>query len=210
MINYSLYRKGQKSPFGCQRFLARLSAVIIIIVTMAGCGGKGTVQSFAREEINLGFSTRVAVLPFKNNTKDNFAAEKTRNIVITQILHSRVLDVTDVGLVASALRDEAIDDIDTIDPPTLNRLAQRLGVLAFIMGSVDNISTVRRGTISYPEISMTLRLVDARESLVLWQASGRADGDSVMSRLLGLPASDEYQVTLQLANKLLQTLPGIQ
>lgn len=188
---------------------AQLAVLAIIIITIAGCGGKGTVQSFAREEINLDFSTRVAVLPFKNNTKDKFAAEKARNIVITQILHSRVLDVTDVGLVASALRDEAIDDIETIDPPTLNRLAQRLGVMAFIMGSVDNVSTVRRGTISYPEISLTLRLIDARESLVLWQASGRADGDSVLSRLFGLPASDEYQVTLHLANELLQTLPGL-
>ena len=111
-------------------------------------------------------------------------------------------------MVSSALRDEAIDDVSLIDTATMSRLGQRLNVQAFILGSVDDSSQIRRGTIVYPEISMTLRLVDAKASLVLWQANGQRNGDSVMGRLFGLPPSDAYQITLHLAGDLLETIPG--
>lgn len=188
------------------RFLAMLS--VMLIFTMAGCGGKATSQSFVRDDVDLGFITRVAVFPFVNNTDDKFAAERAGNIVTTQILHSRIFDVVDMGLVSSALRDEAIDDVSLIDTATMSRLGQRLNVQAFILGSVDHSSQIRRGTIVYPEISMTLRLVDAKASLVLWQANGQRNGDSVMGRLFGLPPSDAYQITLHLAGDLLETIPG--
>lgn len=188
------------------RFLAMLS--VMLIFTISGCGGKATSQSFVRDDVDLGFITRVAVFPFVNNTDDKFAAERAGNIVTTQILHSRIFDVVDMGLVSSALRDEAIDDVSLIDTATMSRLGQRLNVQAFILGSVDHSSQIRRGTIVYPEISMTLRLVDAKASLVLWQANGQRNGDSVMGRLFGLPPSDAYQITLHLAGDLLETIPG--
>lgn len=187
-------------------FLAVLS--VMIIFTITGCGGKATSQSFVRDDVDLGFITRIAVLPLENNTDDKYAAERVGNIVTTQILFLGIFDVVDMGLVGSALRDEAIDDISLIDEATLNRLGQRLNVQAFIVGSVDHAAQSRRGAIMYPEVSMTLRLVDAKASLVLWQASGQRDGDSVAGRLFGLSPSDAYQVTLLLARDLLETIPG--
>ena len=206
MRNLLLKKQGKGQLMIHLRFLAMLS--VMLIFTISGCGGKATSQSFVRDDVDLGFITRVAVFPFVNNTDDKFAAERAGNIVTTQILHSRIFDVVDMGLVSSALRDEAIDDISLIDTATMSRLGQRLNVQAFILGSVDHSSQIRRGTIVYPEISMTLRLVDAKASLVLWQANGQRNGDSVMGRLFGLPPSDAYQITLHLAGDLLETIPG--
>ena len=206
MRNLLLKKQGKGQLMIHLRFLAMLS--VMLIFTISGCGGKATSQSFVRDDVDLGFITRVAVFPFVNNTDDKFATERAGNIVITQILHSRIFDVVDMGLVSSALRDEAIDDVSLIDTATMSRLGQRLNVQAFILGSVDDSSQIRRGTIVYPEISMTLRLVDAKASLVLWQANGQRNGDSVMGRLFGLPPSDAYQITLHLAGDLLETIPG--
>jgi hypothetical protein len=85
-------------------------------------------------------------------------------------------------------------------------LGQRLGVEAFIMGSMDSIGESRSGNYSYTELTMSIRLVDSEKSLVLWQASGRGSGYSIWDRLFGLGSRDSFQITLELIRSLLRSM----
>ncbi len=187
-------------------FLVTFLAVIIF--SLYGCGSKTASDYFVRQDVELGFIKKIAVLPFQNNTKDEFAGERTREIVITQVLAMGLFDVVDKGIVDSVLKEEAVEPGTPIDKLTLKRLGQRLNVQAFLLGSVDQAGESRRGSFSYPELSLALRLVEAKSALVLWRASGHGSGYSTWGRLFGLAPNDSYQVTVDVVKRMLSTIPA--
>jgi len=180
--------------------------VLCLAVGVTGCGLRSSRVSYNREDVDLGLVSRVAVLPFANNSKDQFAAERVRNVVITQVLALGIADVVDKGIVDSVMREEAIEPNRPIDLINLKRLGQRLNVQAFVIGTIDEAEEIRRGSLSFPELAMTIRLVDSRASMVLWQASGRRTSETWAGRLFGLAPGDSFHNTLYLTRDLLKTL----
>jgi len=187
-----------------------IAAVMALLLCLpAGCsltGGAGS-RSFVRENVDLGYVEKIAVLPLQNNSKDEFAPEMLRDIIITRVFATKLFDVIDKGLVDSMLREEAIDAGKPIDGPTARRLGQRLGVQALLLGTVDMATEGRKGSVVYPEMAATLRLLDTESGQVIWQASGNASGDSLWRRLFGLSGRDSYQVATGLVNDLIRTVP---
>ena len=182
-------------------------AASALLVFVASCAPTNTNSTFNRENTDLAYVTKIAVLPFENNTRDDFAASRIRGIVTTEILSQGLFDVVERGVVDSTLKEMAIDRADPINSPVLKRLGQRLGVQAFVHGSVDDIAEHSQGAFSYPEVSLTLRLIDSDQSLVLWQSSAHKSGYSLMDRLFDLDPQDGFEVTLALIQNMLSTIP---
>jgi hypothetical protein len=184
-----------------------LSVSMVAVLLAVGCSGKGSPgsQSFLRENIDMGFYERLALLPMANNSQDNFAAERVRDIVTTKVLSSGQIDLVDKGIVDAVLANEAINPGDPIDLPTLRRLGNMLKVQAFIMGTIDQAGENRKGAFSYPELELTLRMIDANEGTILWQASGYNSGYSLGGRIFGVEPKDAFQVAVELVDTLLAT-----
>ena len=197
----SFFRLGKKT------FCALL--LIGVSLGLAGCGFPfmGKSKAFVRENVDFGFVQKIAVLPVENNSKDEFAPELVRDITITRILAMKLFDVTDKGLVDSFLREEAIDPGKPLDVATIKRLGQKLNVQSLLLTTLDIAADSRKGTMSYPEVSVTLRLLEVETGLVIWQAGGHESGDSVWRRLFGLAGRDKYQVTVSLLEDILHTIP---
>lgn len=174
----------------------------------SGCGTKQSSETFLREDIDLDLVTRVAVLPFENYTKEQYIDERVRDVSITQVLALGIADVVDKGIVDSVMREEVIEPGKPIDLVNLKRLGQRLNVQAFLLGSVDEANEIRKGSLTFPELALTMRLVDASGSIVLWQASGRRSGETLMGRIFGIAPKDQFYVTLKLTKKLLSSIPS--
>lgn len=184
-----------------------VGAVIIPILAALGCGAKKTDTTFVRQETDLAYVTKIAVLPFQNNTNDTFAAQRIRDIATTQILALGLFDVVEKGVVDSVLQEMAIDRNQPIDSLLLKRLGNRLEVNAFVHGSVDDIVQVSQGAFSYPQVSLTLRLIDSETSMVLWQSSAHRTGYSIIDRLFDLDPQDSYEITVALIRDMLGTIP---
>ncbi len=180
-----------------------ISSMILIglLVLLAGCASRGSVESFNRADAGFAHIQAVAVLPFEGSD----AAPRVREFAMTQVLAQGLFDVIDKGRVDSFLAQEAIAPGTPLDAPTLRRLGQVINVQAFMLGSVEQGSDAR-GSAVYPEISMTLRLIDAETGVLLWQASGRGSGYSLADRLFGLAPKDHFQVTMDLLARLLATM----
>lgn len=159
-----------------------------------------------RENVDLSYINRIAVIPFDNNSHDQFAGARLRDITSTNILALGLFDVIDKSAIDSALIEEAVEDPGAIDNATMKRIAQRLGVQGFMFGSVDYAGLNRKGSVSFPEVSLTLRLVEANSGAVLWQSSGSRDGDSFGKRLFGLNPNDQYTVSSGLIKEMLETI----
>ena len=178
----------------------------IVLFSSVGCSARNDLESFLREEVSLDYVKTIAVLPLDNHSTDVFAAGRCREIIMTEVMSAGLFSVVEKGQVDSMLRSEAIDPGAPIDAPLLRRLGQRLGVQAFLMGSVDDLGQGRIGNSAYVELSMSLRLVDSESGLVLWQASGQGTGYSLWGRLFGVGYKDSFQVTLDLIRTLLATM----
>jgi TolB-like protein len=175
-----------------------------MLLLLSGCGGGSVTKSFMRKDASLAHIQTIAVPPFEN-LGGGTGAERIREFTMTQVLATGLFDVADKGRVDSALRDEVIEPGTPLDPTTLKRLGQRLGVQAFILGSVE-LTSESRGSAVFPEITMTLRLIDSETGTLLWQASGRGSGYSLADRLFGMAPKDPFRVTMGLLNKLLATI----
>ncbi|MBI5557135.1 MAG: hypothetical protein HY885_05810 [Deltaproteobacteria bacterium] len=184
----------------------RFMTLLMCFLTLSGCGGKTTI-SFMREDVTLDFVNRVCVLPLQNNTDQKYAAELARDVISSQILAMNVFDVVDKGIVDSILYEEAVDPGAAVSQLMLSRLGQRLNVQSIIVGSVDLAGDKRIGSLLVPEMSLTLRLIETKSGLVLWQASGHRAGDSMLGRLFGVVPDDTYKVTVKLVQELLSTIP---
>jgi len=185
-----------------------LPFLAMLMLVLGGCGGTATLENFTREDVDYSFIQQIAVLPFTNATKNDTVPEMARDITITQVLALGLFDVVDKGIVNSVLADEAISTNVPIDPLSLKRVGQRLRAQAFLLGTVDHVEEGRIGGISYPEIGLTLRLVDANTGMILWHASGKRTGESWGRRLFGTKADDPFDITLKLIRDLLYTAPA--
>jgi len=185
-----------------------IGSLILLILAMAGCAGKYDSEVYMRNNVDMGAITRIAVLPFQNFTSDQFVAERTRDIATTQLLALGVADVVDRGLIDSVMNEEVIDPKLPIDQINMKRLGQRLNVQAFLLGSIDMAGEKRTGTVAYPVLGVTLRLVDAQAGLVIWQGSGRWTAETVTGRILGIRPTDDFHVSLELLRRMLRSLAG--
>ena len=182
--------------------------ITVMAMMLVSCGSKTVSESFLREDVDFSFVQRIAVLPFQNNTQEQYAPERSRDVTITQVLSLGLFDVVEKDLVNSVLFDEAIDPGSPIDPLTLKRMGHRLNVQGFLLGTVDLAGMNKIGASSYPELALTLRLLEAESGMILWQASGNYSGESLASRLFGTKGDDTFQITVKLIRKLLKTAPN--
>jgi TolB-like protein len=171
-----------------------------VLLLTAGCGSN-LIKSYMRENASIGHIRTVAVLPFEGGGN----APRIREFAMTQVLSSKLFDVVDKGRLDSVLQEEGIAQGAPLDGPTLRRLGQRLKVQAFLLGSVKE-GNETRGSASFPEVTMTLRLIDAETGTLLWQASGRGTGYSLGDRLFGLSPKDPFIVTMNLLRDLFRTI----
>jgi TolB-like protein len=180
--------------------------LLLLALAVGGCGGKYASEEFMRDDVDLGAISRIAVLPFHNFTGDKFVGERVRDLATTQLLALKIADVVDRGLVDSVMSEEVIDPKLPVDQINLKRLGQRLNVQAFLVGTIDVAEPKKSGSMSYPILGVTLRLIDAQANLVIWQSSGRWTSETLAGRIFGLTPTDDFHITLKLLNRMLRSL----
>ena len=181
----------------------------IIVITLAcmllslpGCGTKEiATRSFIRENTNLELIQTIAVLPFQGGGR----APRIRELTVTELLASGMFDVVDIGRVDLFLNQEALSPGAPLDSFTIRRLGESLKVDAVLLGSVEQVNQ-SRGNASFTEFTITLRLIECKTGLLLWQASGKGSGYSLADRLFGFAPKDSFQVLMDLLNDLFATM----
>ena len=59
---------------------------LFLLSLSAGCISQSANQSFLRQDVDFGFIKTIGVLPFENNTADQYVAERLRDMTMTDIL----------------------------------------------------------------------------------------------------------------------------
>ena len=183
----------------------RYALCVFFLLFFSGCVGP---ISYIHPTADLTYIETVAIVPFENLTQQKGAEGKAMNVVATEVLRRGVFDVVEFGEVAKVLREEGFKDPGLISKRVAERAAKRLNIQAFILGSVEEYGASRTGGTSYPEVSMSLKLIDAKSYKILWEATHSVKGTTVLDRLFGISKKSSSDLAKELVAEMFDTLFG--
>jgi len=184
-------------------------AIFVVVLIMAGCNSnikQANTAIFLRNGLDLSHISRVAVLPFDYLTGGEANAKRVREICIAELQASARFEVVDREKVDTTLREMAINSKIPLDKSALNLVAKKLEVNGFLSGTVNKIEGRGWGPAPYPEISLTLHLIDAETARVVWRSTAYRNAYSD-SRGLNRDRKSKHVVTREMLRDLIASIP---
>lgn len=171
----------------------------------SGCG-KGTPSFYISQDIDFSFIKKVAVLPFDNLTADKFAGEVVRHVVISELLTSGLVEVVVPGDAISAIQNLKIKPGTPLNAQEIRSIGKELKVQAVIIGAVEKYGEIRYGSVSAPEVTITLIMADTSSGSVIWSVTKTRGGASFWARHFGSRAETMSETVLKVVREAIQTL----
>jgi TolB-like protein len=178
------------------------SLVTLCFLLIYGCGGP---EHYFKPKTDISNIKRIAVLPMENFTSDEYAGEKVRRVVITELL-SRGIDVIEPGEVTKVLRESNIKSIGSIKITDIQNIGKTLGVEAVMMGSVEAFGISRGISVSYPEVTILLILHEASSGNIVWSVRNTVGGASFWTRHFGAEGITLSEAVREAAKEAVDTL----
>ncbi len=167
--------KNHVNTRNCVNFL--LIALCSLLILIYGCAPKHHI----RPEVDISKIKRIAVLPLENFTSDEYAGEKVRRLVITELL-LRGIDVIEPGEVTRILRESKVRSLGSIKITEIQDMGKTLGVEAIMTGSVEAYGISKGISVTYPEVSIHLMLLEATSGKIIWSVLHTTGGASFWTR----------------------------
>jgi len=186
--------------------IKQIILLLAVLPLFYNCGGP---MSYIHPTADLTYIKTVAIVPLKNLTKEKDAEGKLMNVVAVEVLRRGVFDVVEFGEVAKILKEEGVKETEgVISKSVAERAGTRLNVQAFIVGAVEEYGMSRAGTSSYPEVSASLKLIDAKSYKILWEATHSVKGATILDRLFGIGKKSSSDLCRELVEEMFDTLFG--
>ena len=183
-----------------------LAVVLLTLFIVSGCRSGGAPTYHINEDIDFSFYKRVAVMPLNNLTSEKYAGEIVRQVVISEILASGLVDVVVPGEVMTAVNELGIKDISTLNAGQIRSLGSALGVEALVMGSVEEYGMVKSGNTTAPQVTITLMMADTGTGTIVWSITKSQGGAGFMARHFGARHATVSETVLKLVRESIKTL----
>ncbi len=181
--------------------IVRICFVPLVFFLVFGCSGP---RAYLHPSADFHFIKTIAVLPLENYTSDRFAGNKIREWATTEILRHEYVTVVDFGEVTRVFLEEGTQQVSLPDGAALKSAGERLGVQAFVTGSVEEYGTIPGS--SSPVVSVTMRMLDAQSAQILWQGSYSRTGSSLGADLFGVGKENVSDVAQKVVYRLVRTM----
>jgi hypothetical protein len=181
----------------------RLCSLIIclLILVVTGCGPR----HFVREKTDPHSIKKLAVLPFENFTSDEYAGEKIRRAVVADLL-SRGIDVVEPGEITRAVRELKIKSLSVMILSEVQKLGKASGADTVMMGSVECYGVSRGISVSYPEVTVNLKVLETSTGKVLWSVHHTSGGAGFWTRHFGSEGISLSEASEKVVREAMNTL----
>ena len=180
--------------------------LLVVVPLFYNCSGP---MSYFHPTADLTYIKTVAIVPLKNLTQERGAEGKIRNAVTAEVLRRGVFDVVEFGEVDKVLREVGIKETESVISKSIaERAGKQLNIQAFIVGAVEEYSISKAGSISYPEVAATLKLIDANSYKILWEATHSVKGATILDQLFGIGKKSRSDLCRKLVEEMFDTLFG--
>jgi TolB-like protein len=187
--------------------LRALIGIVLMLLISSGCGGgTGTPGFYINQNIDFSFIKKVAVLPFENLTNERFAGDMVRQVVISELLATELVEVSVPGDPIAAIENLRLKPEDPLSAEQIKTVGKALKVQAVILGAVEKYGEIRDGNISAPEVSITLMMADTSSGSIIWSVTKTRGGASFWARHFGSRSDTLSETVLKVVREALQTL----
>jgi hypothetical protein len=180
-------------------------AFILVIAGIAACG-RTSSDVFRDQSMDFGLVQTVAVMPFANQTREQTAADRVRDVFINSILATRGVYVLPIGEVKRGTSRAGIADPTAPSPEEVVKFAGIVKADAVITGDVKEYGEVRSGTASSTMIAISMQMMEAQTGRVVWSASATQGGVGITDRLFGGGGEPMNIVTEKAVNEIIRKL----
>jgi TolB-like protein len=174
---------------------------LLMFMFIFGC----VPEYFVRLKTDISNIKKVAVLPFENFTSDEYADEKIRRVVITELL-LRDIDVIEPGEVTRLLKDSKIRSLRSISISEIQEIGKTLGVEAVMTGSVEAFGISRGISVTYPEVTINLTLIETSSGNIIWSIRHTSGGASFWTRHFGSEGISLSEAARKVVKEAINTL----
>jgi hypothetical protein len=158
--------------------------LILLFVSLAACARHAS-DVYRDPNMDFGAIQTIAVMPFANQTREQTAADRVRDVFITKLLATGGVYVPPIGEVKRGITRAGISDPTAPSPDEVKGFAGIVKVDAVITGAVKEYGDVRSGTAVSTAIAISMQLIEAQTGKVVWAASSTKGGITIGDRLLG-------------------------
>jgi TolB-like protein len=180
--------------------------ILFLLCISFGCGGKGVPSFYINPDIDFSFIKKVAVLPLDNLTNEKFAGDAVRQVVISELLASGLVDVTCPGDAIAAIENLKVKPGQPLNAEQIKAVGKALKVQAVILGAVNKFGEVREGNVSASEVAITLMMADTSSGSIIWSVTKTRGGAGFMARHFGARSETMSETMLKVVREALQTL----
>jgi TolB-like protein len=170
------------------------------LVLAAGCRGPAT---YVHPNADLRDMKVVAVLPFENLSTDRAAGERVQQLLLAELMAKSAFTVVEPGLVTAAVSE--LGDRRSLAPDDLKKLGEKLHAEGLFLGTIVSYREPH-GRNAGAEVTLQLRLVEARSGMTLWSATDTRNGAGFTTKLLGLTGQTTTELARTLVREQLATL----
>jgi hypothetical protein len=161
----------------------RTFMLIVMLIGLTACSGASHV--FRDPNMDFGVIQNIAVMPFSNQTREQTAADRVRDVFVNKMLFTGGVYVTPIGEVRRGIMRAGISDPTAPSPEEVTKFVGIVKVDAVITGTVKEYGEVRSGTAVSNVISLSMQMLEAQTGRIVWSASSTKGGVTVGDRLFG-------------------------
>jgi len=170
---------------------------------LTACGGP---QHFVHPTYDFSAVKKVAVLPLENLSQDQLAAERVRKALIAELLATGMVDVVEPGQVNRALNQANLQSVSAVSIEDLKKVGSSLEVQLLFLGSLDVYDRINVGGGAFPDVTISLRAVDATTGTIVWSSTNSGGGVGIIGRLFGFGGDTMSEATQKTIRAALATL----
>lgn len=179
--------------------------LVLMLIWMTACS-RATSNVFRDPNMDFGAIQSVAVLPFANQSREQTAADRVRDVFVNKLLFTGGIYAIPLGEVKRGIMRASLADQTAPSPEEVLKFAGIVKVDAIITGVVKEYGEVRSGTAVSNSVSISMQMLEAQTGRIVWSASSTKGGVSMGDRLLGGGGQPMNNVTEKAVNDIIDKL----
>ncbi len=179
--------------------------LLMVSVGVVACG-RTSSDVFRDQSMDFGTIQTIAVMPFANQTREQTAADRVRDVFINRLLSTGGVYALPIGEVRRGTSRVGIADPTCPSPEEVVKFAGVVKADAVITGDVKEYGEVRSGTASATMIAISMQMMEAQTGRVVWSASATQGGVDMSDRLFGGGGEPMNIVTEKAVNDIIHKL----
>jgi hypothetical protein len=164
--------------------IIRKTVVLISLACLAACA-RPTSGVFHDPNMDFGTIQTIAVMPLANQTREQTASERVRDVFINRLLATGGVYVLPIGEVKRGTTRTGMADPTAPSPEEVVKFGGIVKADAVIVGSVKEYGEVRSGTAAANAIAVSMQMMETQTGRVVWSASSTQGGVTMSDRLFG-------------------------